>query len=167
MKKKLFALALAAVTLLSLFALGACRNPDHKDDGGGNDIIIPDPEPVDGLTLIAGNWKIESVQTTPSDSSGIEQPPVSWDWYSLRIEEDGTLTLNHFDGQTDHAYQGKAENADTLNYYRFSCTVGDVTVKSNAYLYPDGKTLSFTAISCEGGSFGQNYMSCTCVRATL
>ena len=163
MKKKFIAAALAVTTLLSLGALGACKKPTEPDDQ--DDVIIPAPEPVDGLTLIAGNWKIESVQTQPSESGDLGQDNTMWDWYSLQIEADCSFVLNHFDGQTDHTYQGKAENADTLYYYTFSCTINEITVRADAYLYPDGNTLSFSSISCEGGSFTQNYSGCTCVRA--
>ncbi len=164
--KKLLALALAAVTLLSLFVLGACKNPNDNNEGDGGDIIIPPPDPVDGLTLIAGNWKIDELQVMDPGEGTMPQP-VPTENYALHIESDGSLTLNYFDGQTDHTYQGTAENAETLNYYRFTCTMDEITVRADAYLYPDGNTLSFSSIVCEGGFFTQNYSSCICVRSSM
>lgn len=163
MKKKFLAILLCLVTLTALFAFGGCRNKNGGDDGNND---LPDPAPVDGLTYLAGTWRIDELHAMPSGD--VVPPPTfttDFENYRLKIAADGSFTLTGYDGQKDFIYQGTAENAQTLYYYSFTCTMDDDTVRAQAYLYPEYNKLSFSSIAFENGT--TNYMSCICVRVEL
>ena len=164
MKKKIAALFLALLTFMCIFALAACKGGkgDGKDDNKGQ-TNLPDPDSVDGLTLIVGNWVVSELQVVPEGESGIISSPVATESYRLEIRENGEFTFSRYTDK-DESYEGKAENGIALNYYEFSCTMGDATVTASAYLYPDNNTLVFSSIAFEGAQPEYTYSSCTCVR---
>lgn len=143
--------------------LGACK---HGDENNGGNEQLPDPPPVNMFAKLAGTWRIESLNEFPSDDG---LPPLDtnrFDGYRLNVKADGSFTVTGYNGTTDFSYSGTVENT-SASYFRFTHTMGETTVTSQAYLYPEYDRLSFSSIVFDGGEYYGNYSSCMCVRAGM